>query len=155
MAETHYQIDVRDMGGFSAHALYELLKLRVDVFIVEQNCAYPELDGKDIDALHVRLLDADTVVAATRILKPQSPEKPVKIGRVVVAASHRGKRLGERIMRDSIVVCEDRFPDHDIFLSAQSHLSDFYESFGFKPVSVEYLEDGIPHIDMVRRVGEV
>ncbi|ARO24212.1 GCN5-related N-acetyltransferase protein [Rhizobium sp. TAL182] len=125
--------------------------MRVDVFVVEQNCPYPELDGKDIDALHLRLLEGGDLLAAVRILKPHEPQDPSKIGRVVVSPAHRGKRLGDALMRESIAACERLYPANPIALSAQAHLRRFYESFGFVGTSQEYLEDGIPHIDMVRQ----
>jgi Predicted acyltransferase len=153
MSGTGYRVDVRRMDEFSAADLYALLKLRVDVFVVEQKCPYNEIDGKDPEALHLRLLEGDELIAAARIFAPAGPEKPSKIGRVVVSPDHRGKRLGESLMREAVHQCEDRFPAHPIALSAQSHLERFYRSFGFAPVSEEYLEDGIPHVDMVRQVA--
>ncbi|MCE6073495.1 GNAT family N-acetyltransferase [Agrobacterium vitis] len=153
MANMPYRVDVRRLDEFSARDLYDLLKLRVDVFVVEQKCPYPELDGKDIDALHLRLADGDDLIASARILTPEEPSSSVKIGRVVVSPSHRGKRLGDALMREAIAACEQRFPSSPIALSAQSHLQLFYQSFGFLPVSAEYLEDGIAHVDMVRAVS--
>jgi ElaA protein len=150
MARPDYQLDFRNMGGLSAHELYELLKLRVDVFVVEQNCPYPELDGKDERAIHLMLRRTGELLAAARILPPEATSKVAKIGRVVVASNYRGEKLGDALMREAIGICEAHFPDHDIGLSAQSHLQAFYRSLGFQPVSEEYLEDGIPHIDMLR-----
>lgn len=150
MATAPYTADVRRADEFSAVELYALLKLRVDVFIVEQKCPYPELDGRDLDALHLRLLTGDDLLAAARILPPGKTRASPRIGRVVVAPAHRGRRLGEAVVRAAIAACEQLFPQAPIALSAQSHLKRFYESFGFSPVSEEYLEDGIPHIDMVR-----
>ncbi|HUH48642.1 MAG TPA: GNAT family N-acetyltransferase [Mycoplana sp.] len=150
MAAEAYKADVRRMDAFSAVELYALLKLRVDVFVVEQECPYPDLDGRDIDALHLRLLSGADLIAAARILPPNKTNDPARIGRVVVSPAYRGKRLGEAVMQEAIAACEQRFPQAQIALSAQSHLKRFYESFGFSPVSEEYLEDGIPHIDMVR-----
>ena len=144
-----YHADVRRFEEFSAAELYEMLKLRVDVFVVEQKCAYPELDGNDPDCLHLRLLDQDGLLASARLWRP-SPEHSPRIGRVAVSPAHRGKRLGEALMREAIAECEKAYPNEDIELSAQSHLQAFYASLGFRPVSDEYLEDGIPHIDMVR-----
>lgn len=152
MTSLPYMVDVRRMDEFSARELYALLKLRVDVFVVEQKCPYPELDGKDAEALHLRLHSGDDLIASARILLPAQTEDPVKIGRVLVSPNHRGKRLGDALMREAIAVCEQQFPTHAIALSAQSHLQLFYQSFGFSPSSEEYLEDGIPHIDMVRPV---
>jgi len=153
MADLPYRVDVRTMESLSAHDLYALLKMRVDVFVVEQQCAYPELDGKDLDAVHVRLMEGDMPVAAARILPPGKAPATVKIGRVVVSPDHRGKRLGEALMREAIAVCEMQFPEIQIGLSAQHHLQHFYESFGFQPVSAVYLEDGIAHVDMLRPVS--
>ncbi|MBD9372501.1 GNAT family N-acetyltransferase [Rhizobium sp. ARZ01] len=150
MATGAYTADVRRMDEFSAVELYALMRLRVDVFVVEQKCPYPELDGRDTDVLHLRLLAGDDLLAAARILPPAESNAPARIGRVVVAPAHRGKRLGEAVMQEAIAACERLFPQSPIALSAQSHLKRFYESFGFSPVSEEYLEDGIPHIDMVR-----
>ncbi len=149
MSEPTYIVEIKDMGGFSAHELYALLKLRVDVFVVEQNCPYPELDGKDDRALHLMLKRGGEIIAAARIFPPHDGV-PAKIGRVVVSPAHRGERLGQALMREALKACAKRFADAPVFLSAQSHLQRFYASFGFKPVSDEYLEDGIPHVDMLK-----
>jgi ElaA protein len=151
MAPTTYTTDLKGLDEFSARELYDLMRMRVDVFVVEQNCPYPELDGKDIDALHLRLLDGGELLASARVLKPHSAQDPSKIGRVVVSPAHRGKRLGGALMSEAIAACERLFPANPIALSAQAHLRRFYESFGFIGTSEEYLEDGIPHIDMVRQ----
>lgn len=148
--ENAYDVDVRGLDEFSARDLYALLKLRVDVFVVEQECPYPELDGKDALALHLRLLDGGVVIAAARLFAPDELNGEARIGRVVVAPTHRGKRLGEAVMSEALTVCETRFPGHPIALAAQSHLQKFYLSFGFEVVSDEYLEDDIPHVDMLR-----
>lgn len=153
MATLPYDVLVRRMEEFSAQDLYALLKMRVDVFVVEQNCPYPELDGKDSDALHLTLMAGSHLLASARILKPSDASYPVKIGRVVVSPAHRGKRLGDALMREAIATCEHRFPGNAIALSAQSHLQLFYQSFGFVPTSAEYLEDGIAHIDMSRPIS--
>ncbi|MCL6707828.1 GNAT family N-acetyltransferase [Pseudomonas sp. R2.Fl] len=155
MSGTGYRVDVRRMDAFSAAELHALLKLRVDVFVVEQKCPYNEIDGKDPDALHLRLMEGDALIAAARLFAPAGPSKPSRIGRVVVSPDHRGKRLGEALMREAIGQCESLFPEHPIALSAQSHLERFYRSFGFTPVSEEYLEDDIPHVDMMRQMAGV
>lgn len=149
--ELAYDVDVRRLHAFSAVELYALLKLRVDVFVVEQACAYPELDGKDTEALHLRLLiDGDTAAYA-RLWRPA--DAAPRIGRVLVAPGHRGKRLGEAVMQEAIRACETYFAGEPIALSAQSHLERFYRSLGFTPTSEEYVEDDIPHIDMQRPAG--
>ena len=144
-----YTVDVRRLEEFSAIELYAMLKMRVDVFVVEQKCAYPELDGNDPDCLHLRLMANGELIACARLWRPTQDELP-RIGRVAVSPNHRGKRLGEALMREAITECERIFPGHPIELSAQSHLQTFYASFGFAPISAEYLEDDIPHIDMVK-----
>ncbi|MBX4966357.1 ElaA protein [Rhizobium binae] len=151
MASTAYTTDLRGFDEFSARELYDLLRMRVDVFVVEQSCPYPELDGKDVDALHLRLMESGKLLASARILKPHEPQEPSKIGRVVVSPAHRGRRLGDALMSEAISACERLYPERAIALSAQAHLRRFYESFGFVVASEEYLEDGIPHIDMVRQ----
>ncbi|RCW87254.1 GNAT family N-acetyltransferase [Phyllobacterium bourgognense] len=138
------------LDELSPRDLYDMLKLRVDVFVVEQKCPYPELDGKDVDALHLRLLCGNDLVGSVRIRKPAKTDPAARIGRVVVAPQHRGKKLGDRLMVEAIAQCERLYPESPIKLSAQSQLLRFYGSFGFVPISKEYLEDGIPHVDMQR-----
>lgn len=145
-----YTVDLKDMDDLTVHELYALLKLRVDVFVVEQNCAYPELDGKDGAALHLLLRTGEEIIAAARIFPPRDA-MPAKIGRVVVSPAHRGKRLGEALMREALQICADRFAGTPLFLSAQSHLQGFYGGLGFTVVSEEYVENGIPHVDMLRK----
>ncbi len=151
MAMPAYSVDVRRMDAFSAVELYALLRLRVDVFVVEQDCAYPELDGNDEASLHLRLLIDGETAAYARLWQP--PDRAPRIGRVLVSPGHRGRRLGEALMREAISACEAHFPGQPIALSAQSHLERFYRSFGFVPTSQEYVEDGIAHIDMQRSAG--
>jgi ElaA protein len=144
-----YTVDVRRLNEFSAIELYAMLKLRVDVFVVEQECPYPELDGNDIDCLHLRLMDGDELLACARLWRPSNEVLP-RIGRVAVSPDHRGKKLGEALMREAIIACEREYPGEAIEISAQSHLQRFYGSLGFIVTSEEYVEDGIPHVDMIR-----
>lgn len=136
-----------EIDDLAPRALYAMLKLRVDVFVVEQTCPYPEIDGKDIGAFHLRILDGDTLAAALRVPPPEG-EKSVKIGRVVVAPAYRGYKLSQRLMMEAIAFAQARFPGSPLELGGQSHLQKFYASFGFVAISGEYLEDGIPHVDM-------
>jgi len=145
-----YTVDVRRLDAFSAVDLYDMLKLRVDVFVVEQHCPYPELDGNDKDCLHLRLLMDRELLACARLWRP-TPEHHPRIGRVAVSPDHRGKRLGDALMREAISEVEKLYPAEPIEISAQSHLQKFYGSLGFEAISEEYLEDGIPHVDMLRR----
>ena len=136
-----------EIDDLTPRALYAMLKLRMDVFIVEQNCAFAEIDGKDIGAFHLSILDGEELAATLRVLPPEENEA-VKIGRVVVAPSYRGYKLGQRLMQEAVDFAQARFPDQPIELGGQSPLQKFYGSFGFVAISEEYLEDGIPHIDM-------
>ncbi|WP_313618712.1 GNAT family N-acetyltransferase [Agrobacterium sp.] len=144
-----YTVDVRRLDAFSALELYAMLKLRVDVFVVEQDCPYPELDGNDVDCLHLRLMDGNALLACARVWRPSADVLP-RIGRVAVSPDHRGKKLGEALMREAIIACEHEYPGEAIEISAQSHLQRFYGSLGFAATSEEYVEDGIPHVDMIR-----
>ncbi|UYT56906.1 GNAT family N-acetyltransferase [Brucella sp. MAB-22] len=137
-----------ELDNLSPRALYAMLKLRVDVFVVEQKCPYPEIDGKDFEAFHLRILDGEELAASLRVLPPEQAGKPVKIGRVVVAPDYRGYKLGQRLMKEAIDFAHARFQGIAVELGGQSHLQKFYGSFGFVAISEEYLEDGIPHVDM-------
>jgi ElaA protein len=150
MQENALKVALSGLDELSPRDLYAMLKLRVDVFVVEQKCPYPELDGKDADALHLRLLAGNELVGSARIRRPSRSDPAARVGRVVVSPDHRGKKLGERLMVEAIAQCERLYAESPIKLSAQSQLQRFYESFGFVPVSDEYLEDGIAHVDMQR-----
>lgn len=152
MSEARFISRWDEIDNLSPRALYAMLKLRVDVFVVEQKCPYPEIDGKDYDAFHLRILDdavhGGVLAASLRVLPPEETGKPVKIGRIVVAPDYRGHKFGNRLLEEALVFAQQRFPHAAIELGAQSYLRKFYGSFGFVPISDEYLEDGIPHIDM-------
>jgi len=126
-----------------------------DVFVVEQHCAYAELDGLDIEAgtRHVFACDSKgQVVACARILAPQA-EQSVRVGRVVVARAYRGCGLSQELMHKVLLSCNRQFPGLDIQLSAQVGVHQLYEAFGFKTVSEDYLDDGILHRDMILPVS--
>lgn len=131
---------------------HEILQLRINVFVVEQNCPYEELDNKDKKALHFFAFAEDnpnTIVAYTRIFKPGDYYVEAALGRVVVHPDYRNKQLGYELIDKTIQAVEDNFNSSTIKIGAQTHLKKFYESFGFKQVGDEYIEDGIPHIYMV------
>lgn len=139
----------------SAHELYRLIQLRERVFGVEQVCVYLDCDGLDLDARHLYATldqqDAPVVVCA-RVLRPGVAGPEPAIGRVVSATSHRGQRLGRQVMERAISCCQREFGQATaIRISAQSHLEAFYRSLGFAPTGRAYLEDGIPHLEMLRR----
>lgn len=132
--------------------LYELLALRTQVFVVEQNCPYLETDGQDLvgDTGHLLARDESGQVGYLRLLDPQHMEGEVVIGRVLTAERARGSGLGHRLMERGLVECGQRWPDVPVYLSAQAHLQGYYGRYGFAAVSEVYLEDDIPHIGMRR-----
>ncbi len=142
-----------DFDHLDTRTLYDLLALRTAVFVVEQNCPYQELDGKDTSAWHLLGHQAGKLVATARILSPGISYEGASIGRVVTDPSTRGQGLGVQLMDEAVRRCIERFPDHPIEIGAQAHLEAFYGRFGFKANSDSYLEDGIPHIDMIRLPG--
>lgn len=134
----------------SLHELYKVLQLRSEVFVVEQDCVYQDIDGKDQKALHVLGLDAGELVAYTRIFPPGFYFEEAAIGRVVVQEKYRKNRYGHEILKASIKAIEEKFHTGKIKLSAQTYLTKFYESHGFQQIGEGYLEDGIPHIAMIK-----
>ena len=130
--------------------LYAILQLRSEVFVVEQDCVYQDVDFKDQKALHVFGIKNDKIVAYTRIFKPGDYFDNASIGRVVVAVSERKFGFGHDLMKASIKAIKDHFKVDKITISAQKYLKKFYETHHFIQVGEEYLEDGIPHIRMDR-----
>jgi ElaA protein len=128
--------------------LYNILQLRSEVFVVEQDCVYQDLDFKDQKSLHVFGYKNDKIVAYTRIFKPGDYFDNASIGRVLVDVNERKFGYGHDLMKASIVSIKDNFKVDDITISAQVYLKKFYESHGFLKVGDDYLEDGIPHIRM-------
>lgn len=129
--------------------LYAILKLRSEVFVVEQNCVYLDADGKDAGSYHFcGWLNNELLVAYTRLMPPGSSYKDASIGRVVTAAAHRKEGYGKILMQRSIKKCFDLFDTPSITIGAQQYLTQFYQDLGFKQVGEPYLEDGIPHIKM-------
>ena len=129
--------------------LYQLLKLRQDVFVLEQQCLYPELDNEDFNHWHLLGYEGDNLAAYLRLIPPEHHKSGcVAIGRVVTQHDYRGFGLGYDLIKKAIKFSEKEFPGVVLFLSAQQHLKQFYQGFGFSAISKGYLEDGIPHIDM-------
>lgn len=144
------KILVKKFEELRLHELYELLQLRSEVFVVEQDCVYQDIDGKDEKALHVLGYEEEKLVAYTRIFPPGIYFKEAAIGRVVVRESDRKNKFGHKILKASIEAIENNFQTRNIKLSAQTYLTKFYESHGFTKTGEGYLEDGIPHIAMIR-----
>ena len=129
--------------------LYDLLQLRSEIFVVEQDCVYLDLDGKDQNALHVLGYKNGELVAYTRLFGPKDYFEEASIGRVVVRASERKHKYGYDIMKASIEAVKSNYKTQEIRISAQTYLKKFYNNLGFKEVGEGYLEDGIPHINML------
>jgi len=142
-------INTKSFNELSTTELYGILQLRSEVFVVEQDCVYQDLDGKDTKALHIFGVKNKKVVAYTRVFKPGDYFKEASIGRVVVAQSERQYKYGYAIMEASIEAVKNKFNTSKIKLSAQCYLKTFYSNLGFSIVGEEYLEDGIPHIAML------
>lgn len=143
-------IKVKSFKELTISELYELLELRSDVFVVEQDCVYQDLDGKDQKALHCLGYKHNRLVAYTRIFKPKDYFNEASIGRVVVLKSERQHKYGYDIMEASIKAVKELFNETTIKLSAQVYLKKFYNNLGFNEVGEEYLEDGIPHVAMIK-----
>ncbi len=130
------------------HELYKILQLRSEVFVVEQNCVFLEMDDKDEGCMHYMCFENDALIAYTRLAPAGYIYKEASIGRVVTSPLHRGKGLGKELMQRSIKLCKQYFGDDAIKIGAQYHLMKFYEGFGFKVVGEKYMEDGIEHVHM-------
>ena len=132
--------------------LYAVLRLRSEVFVVEQKCAYQDIDGQDLagDTHHLMAWNDNELVAYLRLLDPETQGGDVVIGRVIVSPAARGTGLGHHMMEEALERIEDIWPQTPIFLSAQAHLQGYYGRYGFVVAGEEYLEDDSPHIGMRR-----
>lgn len=142
------QFSIKQFSDLSTIELYQLLQLRAEVFVLEQNCPYQDCDGKDIYAAHLLGFDKDELVAYARILpNGVSYEHYASIGRVLTKQSVRQKSYGKLLMQEALNYCQSKFSGA-IKISAQAYLEKFYTDLGFVTVSEPYLEDDIPHIAM-------
>ena len=137
-----------NFNGLNVLQLYQIMALRSEVFIVEQNCVYQDADEKDINGFHVFGVSKNEVLAYSRILPPGVSYEQPSIGRVVTSGKIRGNGFGKILMQHSINFCHELFPQMDIVISAQQYLERFYIDLGFVKISEMYLEDNIPHIKM-------
>ncbi len=141
---------IKRFEALSLVELYKLLQLRSEVFVVEQNCIYQDIDGKDQKAMHLIGMINDEVVAYARLFKPNEYFDEASIGRVIVKQTYRDKSLGHLLMDEAIAAVKSEFDETKITISAQLYLKKFYENHGFIQTSETYLEDDIPHIQMKR-----
>tara|TARA_R110002049_G_scaffold50539_7_gene143449 strand:- start:2622 stop:3062 length:441 start_codon:yes stop_codon:yes gene_type:complete len=144
------KVYVKTFTELSIEDLYNILQLRSEVFVVEQDCVYQDIDGKDAKALHIIGYKNDTIVAYTRIFKPGDYFNEASIGRVVVKQSERKHKYGYVIMEKSINAIQEYLKETSVKISAQEYLISFYTKLGFKKIGEIYLEDGIPHTAMVK-----
>lgn len=142
-------IKVKSFDKLSTKELYDLLQLRSEVFVVEQDCVYQDIDGKDQKALHILGFKDELLVAYTRIFKPGDYFELASIGRVVVKENQRLYKYGYDIMKASIQAIKTEYNQTKIKISAQCYLKRFYNNLNFLEVGEQYLEDGIPHVAML------
>ncbi len=140
---------VKSFSELTTEELYGILQLRSEVFVVEQDCVYQDIDFKDQKSLHVIGFKNDKIIAYTRIFKPGDYFEEASIGRVVVKDTERKYGYGHDLMKVSVKAVKDHFKTEKMALSSQVYIKKFYQTHGFKQVGEEYLEDGIPHIRMV------
>lgn len=141
-----------NLEQLSTRQLYSIMAAREAVFVVEQTCAYQELDGLDLDAWHLIGWAGAEVAAYLRVLGPGTRFAEPSIGRVLTTRAYRGSGTGRRLIELALQRTDVLFPACNIRISAQAHLERFYACFGFITASQPYLEDGIPHVEMLRRV---
>lgn len=160
-------IRIKKFSELSLEELYAILKVRAEVFVVEQNCPYQDLDGNDDKSIHVFAMEGNDCVGCLRVFMREDFDTPTagsegmpptdfgdrkvaQVGRVVTALSHRGTGLGHLLMTHAIDVAKTMLPSDILYLEAQTYAIGFYQKSGFQVSSTEFLEDGIPHVQMTR-----
>lgn len=141
------ELIIKKIEELSLEELYEIMRVRVSVFVVEQKCPYPELDGYDLKAYHLILRENGKIKAYLRVLDGGTLFEEVSIGRVLT--TERGKGFGGEILQEGIKVARSAYGAKKIIVAAQTYAKNFYGKYGFKPISEEYVEDGIPHVKML------
>lgn len=144
------ELIIKRYSELELNELYEILKARAAVFVVEQNCIYQDLDGIDDRAYHVFLRDGDGIAAYLRVVDAGVLYDKVCIGRVITL--RRGVGLGARIIKEGLAVAKNRLGADEVIVGAQSYAIGFYEKCGFEVISEEYLDEGIPHVKMLCRL---
>ena len=141
---------IKAFDGLSLKELYELLALRQEVFVIEQDCPYLDADGKDFDSHHVMGYKNSQLAAYARVVKPGISYGEISIGRIVTSPTHRKTGLGKALMKECHEFINTHFGREPIRISAQCYLERFYTELGYAATGKEYLEDGIPHMEMLR-----
>jgi len=143
------EIKIKKFNELTTEELYKILRVRNEVFVVEQTCIYQDCGNKDYDSYHLYVEEGNEVVGYLRIVNKGISYDEISIGRVLVKETHRNKGLSRKIMLEAIKFIEEKLHSTEIRLSGQVYIKGFYESLGFKQVSEEYLEDDIPHVEML------
>ena len=143
-----FQSTIKPYNELSKDQFFDILKLRIEIFVVEQSCYYQELDDEDKEAFHVSIYNNGIIVAVGRII-PNLNNREVKIGRIAVKMNQRKKGFASSMMEDMLNFISKKYGDFSVLLSAQTYLIKFYQSYGFNEIGDTYLEDGIEHINMV------
>ena len=146
------ELKIKHFNELTVEELYQILRLRVSVFVVEQQCAYPEIDDLDQDAIHVWFEDEDGIEAYLRVLDKGVESEHCAIGRVIAVKRRCG--LGSRIMREGIRAAKEQFGADAVYLEAQTYARGFYERQGFRQISDEFMLDGIPHVKMLLEMSQ-
>jgi len=147
---TNYTFQIYHFDAIDKLLFYKAVQLRIEVFIIEQNCPYQDLDNKDLQAWHLVVMDKDaTMLGTLRILPPGISYAEWSIGRVVNAQTERGKGLGKAMMLEAMRFIQEQKGGEAIRISAQEYLHQFYSSLGYVYTGKSYLEDNIPHIEML------
>ncbi len=144
------QWQLKSFEELTAHQLYQLLRLRSEVFVVEQQCIFLDMDNKDQQCYHLLGWKGELLAASTRLVPPGISCTEMSIGRVVSSPLVRGTGIGRELMEVSVKACYELWGNAPIRIGAQCYLEKFYQSLGFEPEGEIYLEDGIPHIEMVK-----
>jgi ElaA protein len=144
------EISIKTFEELSLDELYTLLQLRSEIFVVEQDCVYQDVDGKDQKALHILGWEEGKLIAYTRCFKPGDYFEEAAIGRILVRENYRKFGYGHQITKASIKAIKKYFHTDTVKISAQTYLVIFYETHGFRAIGDRYLEDGIPHVAMLK-----
>lgn len=139
---------LKTFDQLTTRELHKIYQLRSAIFVVEQACVYQDIDDQDLTAHHLFLEEEGQLLAYCRLIPTTDL---VKLGRVVVAQSARGQGLGRLLVEEALAACASHYPKKPIYAQAQAHLEAFYQSLDFVATSEVYLEDDIPHIDMIRK----
>lgn len=144
-------LTTKNFTELSKVELYEILKLRSEVFVIEQNCVYQDIDSKDLEGLHVLGRIDDELIGYARCFAPGIYFEEAAIGRVLISKNYRNKGYAHQLMKKCIAEIDQKYPKANIKISAQQYLIKFYEQHDFHSIGEGYLEDGIPHINMIRK----